>query len=35
MVDLINSIFAHTIVFNSIFLIAGIITAFQIYRRKR
>jgi len=35
MVSFINGIFSHTLIVNSIFLLAALITGFQIFRRKR
>jgi hypothetical protein len=35
MVQLINSIFSHTLVINGMFLLAAIITGYGIFRRKR
>jgi hypothetical protein len=35
MVQLINSIFSHTLVVNGLFLLAAIITGYGIFRRKR
>jgi hypothetical protein len=35
MVQLINSIFSHTLVINGLFLAAAVITGWQIFRSKR